>query len=136
MRMTLLVVLIVAAIPAVALAAKPQHPSTPATTNATTNSTTGMAEGSSADVLFVLRGTIVGYTAGHSVSIKVAASNFESKTLKAMTLSFPLDSKTKVAGTVKTSDTGVVKLHAPKNAAATVLQTLTAFQVIDQHASA
>jgi hypothetical protein len=130
-KVTLLVVLIVAAIPAVALAAKPSHPSTPATTTATSN-----ANGSSATVLFVLRGAIVGYTAGSSVSLKVTASNFESKTLKAMTLSFPLSSKTKITGTVKTSDSGIVKLHAPKNSPAATLQTLTAFQVIDQHASA
>jgi hypothetical protein len=142
-KMTLIVALFVAAIPALALAAKPAHPSTPASTNANSNAnassptgTTSDTPGGSAKVLFVLRGTITGYTAGSSVSLKVSASNFESKALKTMTLGFPLNSKTKITGTVKTSDTGIVKLHAAQNASVTTLQSLTAFQVIDQHANA
>jgi hypothetical protein len=132
----MLVALIAAALPVAALAAKPPHPSAPANTNANTSVPVANAKGSSAKVLFVLRGTITGYTAGSNVSIKVTGSNFESKTLETMTLTFPVNSKTKVTGTVKPSDAGIVKLNAPKNASASVLQTLTAFEVIDQHAGA
>ena len=132
-KMTLLALLVLAAIPAVALAAKPPHPSTPASTNATS----GKANGSSAKVLFVLRGTITAYTAGTSVSIMVSGANHESSALKtAGTLSFPLNSNTKVTGTVTLNDKGIVKLRAPKNASATTLQTLDASQLIDQHATA
>jgi hypothetical protein len=143
-KITLIAFLLFAVVPAAALAAKPSHPATPANSNANSNangtSTTGTSskgKGSSAMVVFVVRGTITGYTAGTSVSIKVSGANHESSALKtAGTLNFPVNSKTKITGTVTLNDTGIVKVKAPKNATASALEALAASQVVDQHANA
>ena len=137
-----------AALPAVAFAAKPSHPATPANSNANSNATASSTTGASSEanshasaakVMFVLRGTLTAYTAASgttngSVSITVKSSNRESSTLKGSTLTFAVSSSTKIAGTFTAGDNGIVKVRAAKNSSSSTLQTLTAFQVIDQGA--
>jgi hypothetical protein len=130
-KITLVVVALALVLPVAALAAKPTHPTTPASANANTNAGTS-SKGASAKVQFILHGTIMGYTAGSSVQIKVSASNFESSTLMHQTLTFSINSKTNVVGTVKVNSRGTVKVRAPKNASAATLQGVASFEVIDQ----
>ena len=94
-------------------------------------------------VLWVLRGKLSAFTAASgstkgSISIMVKSSNFDSKTLKGMTLTFATDTKTKVVlhkhKPIADGDRGIVKVRAAKGSTATALQTHTAFQVIDQGA--
>jgi hypothetical protein len=144
-KIALVVALALAGIPAGALAAKPSHPTTPASTNANANAnatTTASLSGKSAGtkVQFVLRGTLSAYTAANgtangTVSLTVKSSNFDSKTLKRMTMTFVVNSKTKVVlhdgkAIANGVDTGVVKLRAAKNNA--TWTGLIASQVIDQ----
>ena len=134
-----------AVLPAAALAAKPSHPATPANSHANASSTTSSSSeanshANTAKVMFVLRGTLTAYTAASgstngSVSITVKSSNFESSSLKGSTLTFAVSSSTKIAGTFKTGDNGIVKVRAAKKTPSSTLTTLTAFQVIDQGAS-
>jgi len=142
----MIVALALVVAPAGALAAQPSHPATPANSHAnshatatstTSTSSNANANAQSAKVLFVLRGTLGSYTAANgtsngSITITVKGVNHESATLKNMTLTFPVSSTTKVAGTVKSGDNGIVKIRAAKNAAAATLQAATASQVIDQ----
>src|SRR4051812_9297227 len=124
--------LAVVGIPAGALAAKPSHPTTPASTNANTHAAT-------AKVQFVLRGTLSGYAAANGttngmVTLTVKSSNFDSKTLKAgPPLVFIVTSSTKVVlhnGTaIANGDNGIVKLRLAKNNS--TWTGLTAGQVID-----
>jgi hypothetical protein len=148
-KVVLIAALALVGVPGAALAAKPTHPATPANSHANSNasntSATGTSsnaktKGQSAKVMFVLHGELGAYTAANgstngSITITVTSSNHESSALKTMTLTFPVSSRTKVEGTVRSGDKGIVKVRAPKNASATTLQTLTAFQVIDQGAS-
>jgi len=148
-KVAIVAVLALAALPAAALAAKPVHPATPANSNANSHanatSTTGSSSkanshASAAKVLFVLRGTLTAYTAASgstngSVSIMVKGSNHESSALKGSTLTFAVSSSTKITGTFKAGDNGIVKVRAAKNTPSSTLTTLTAFQVIDQGAS-
>jgi hypothetical protein len=152
-KIVLIAVLAVAGVPAGALAAKPSHPATPASTNANSHanntSTTGTssranAKGQSAKVLFVIHGTLGTYIPANgatngSIQITVKSSNHESALLKAATpqpLTIPVSSKTKIEGTVTSGHNGIVKIRAAKNASVATLLGLTAFQVIDQGASA
>jgi hypothetical protein len=142
-KIALIAALALAGVPAAALAA---HPATPANSNAnshanatSTTGTSSSASSHSAKVLFVLRGTLTAYTAASgttngSVSITVKGSNHESSLLKTLTLTFPVSSSTKIVGTFKAGDNGIVKVRAAKNSSSATLQTLTAFQVIDQGA--
>ena len=141
--------LALAGIPAGALAAQPSHPTTPASTNAnanangttTTTTTTTRGKSAAAKVQFVLRGTLSAYTAANgtangTISLTVKSSNFDSKTLKGMTLIFLVTSQTKVTlhngATIANGDNGIVKLRAAKNTS--TWTGLTASQVIDQGA--
>jgi hypothetical protein len=147
-RFFVIATLALVGVPGAALAANPSHPSTPANSHANSNasgtSTTGTSSKANANaqpakVMFVLHGTLGAYTAASastngSISITVTSSNRESSALKTMTLTFPVSSKTKVEGTVTSGHKGIVKVRASKNASAATLQTLTAFQVIDQGA--
>jgi hypothetical protein len=93
-------------------------------------------------VQFVLRGTLSGYTAASGttngvISLKVTSSNFDSKTLKGLTLTFVVTSDTKVvlhdgAAIAASGDNGIVKLRAAKSNS--TWTGLTASQVIDQGA--
>lgn len=130
MRKLILIAAVALAIPAVALATKPPHPTTPASSHP-----------AKPTVLWVLRGTLSNYTAASgstngSISIKVKSSNLDSKTLKAMTLTFATNSKTKVVRhegkPIADGDRGIVKVRAAKGSDATALQTHPAFAVIDQ----
>ena len=147
-----LITALVLVVPAGALAAKPPHPSTPASTNAsgkahatTTTTTTASSHAKTPKVLYVLRGALSKYTAASgttngSISITVKSSNFDSKTLKTLTLVFPVSSSTKVvlhAGkAIADNDRGIVKVRAAKHTAAADLQKLIAAQIIDQGTSA
>lgn len=126
------------AVPSLALAGKPANPG---------NSQKG---GKAAPkVMYVLRGTLTAFTAANgstngSVSIMVKAANHHGATLAGQTLTFPLSSSTKVAAengtTVTVNDNGMVKVRGPKklgptDTLATVLQALTAFEVVDQGTS-
>lgn len=149
-KLAFIAVLALVGVTGSALAAKPTHPATPASTNANSNahatSTTGRSSkagtnGQSAMVLFVLRGTLgtfkpaSGSTNG-SIAITVKSANHEGSLLKTMTLTFPVSSSTNIVGTVTSGHDGIVKVRAAKNASAATLQTMTAFQVIDQGTSA
>ena len=150
-KIALLAALGLAGLPAGALAAQPSHPSTPASTNANSHanatSTTGTsskanANAQNAKVMFVIRGTLGAYTAANgstngSIAITVKSSNHESKLLKTATqpLVLPVSSSTKIAGTVKSGDNGVVKVRAARNASVATLMATSAFQVIDQGTS-
>ena len=148
-KVALVAALALAGLPAAASAAKPLHPATPANSHAnsqanatskTGSSSKANSHASAAKVMFVLRGTLTAYTAASgstngSVSITVKSSNFESSSLKGSTLTFAVSSSTKIAGTFKAGDKGIVKVRAAKNTPSSTLTTLTAFQVIDQGAS-
>jgi hypothetical protein len=152
-KIVLITVLAVAGVPAGALAAKPSHPATPASTNANSNanptSTTGSsskanAKSQSAKVMFVIHGTLGTYVAASgatngSIQVMVKSSNHESALLKAalpQPLTIPVSSNTKITGTLTSGHDGIVKIRAAKNASVATLLGLTAFQVIDQGASA
>jgi uncharacterized protein YdeI (BOF family) len=145
-RMALIGALALAGVPAGALAAQPSHPATPANSHANSNAnatstTSSSSSAASAKVMFVLRGTLTAYTAASggtngSVTITVKSSNFDSKTLKTMSLTFVVDSNTRVTlheGKFTPNDNGIVKVRAAKNN--TTWTGLTATQVIDQGAA-
>jgi hypothetical protein len=138
-KLAFIAVLALVGVTGSALAAKPTHPATPASTNA--NSSQAGTNGLSTKVLFVLHGTLGKYTAANgttngSIVITVKSANHEGSALKTMTLTFPVSSTTNIVGTVTSGHNGIVKVRAAKNASAATLQTLTAFQVIDQGATA
>ena len=149
-KVAIVAAIALAGVPAAAFAAQPSHPATPANSNTNSNanatSTTGASSkanshASAAKVMFVLRGTLTAYTAAvgstnGSVSITVKSSNHESSSLNGTPLTFFVSSSTKIAGTFKAGDNGIVKVRAAKNTPSATLITLTAFQVIDQGASA
>jgi hypothetical protein len=77
-RRTLALLILVLAIPAVALAAKPQHPSTPTSQSK-----------AAPKVLYVLKGTLWNYTAasstaGGSITIHVTRTNHPARALNRM----------------------------------------------------
>ena len=123
------------AVPSLALAAKPPAPG---------NSQN--SHGKAPQVMYVLKGTLTAYTAANgatngSLSILVKAANHHGASLKTQTLTFPVSSLTKVVtpggAALTLNDKGIVKVRGPKKIGptdnvATVLQALTAFQVIDQ----
>ena len=148
MRKLILVVALALVVPAAALATAPSHPShpaTPASSHASTTATTALpSQPATPTVMWVLRGTLSKYTpatatVNGSISITVKSSNFDSTTLKTMTLTFATNSKTTVVlhegKPIANNDNGIVKVRAPKGSSATALTTKTAFEVIDQGAS-
>ena len=148
MRKLILVVALALVVPAAALATAPSHPShpaTPASSHASTTATTALpSQPATPTVMWVLRGTLSKYTpatatVNGSISITVKSSNFDSTTLKHMTLTFATNSKTNVVlhegKPIANNDYGIVKVRAAKGSNATALQTKTAFEVIDQGAS-
>jgi len=147
-KIALIAALALVGVPGAALAAKPSHPATPANGNANSNangtSTTGTsssAKGKSAKVMFVLHVTLGTYNAASgatngSIAFTVNKANHEATLLKgAGTLTVAVSSSTKLVGTVTSTHSGIVKVRAAKNVSTADLQTLTAFQVIDQGAS-
>jgi hypothetical protein len=123
------------AVPGLALAAKPPAPGN------------SQSHGKAApQVMYVLKGTLTAYTAANgatngSVSLLVTSANRHGAALKGQTLTFPVASTTKVvtgtATAVTVNDKGLVQIRGPKTVTpaanlATVLQALTARQIIDQ----
>jgi len=132
-HIALLTTLALAALPAGALAAKPTHPVTPASTN----SNAGSNHGSTVKVLFLLHGKVTGYTGGTSIGLTLTGSNRDRSTLTSgSAFNGTLNSGTKVVlhdgAAVATGDKVVVKIRAPKNASAGTLSSTAAFQVVDQ----
>jgi hypothetical protein len=135
MRKLLVFLALALAVPTVALAGKPTAPD---------NSLA--SHGKAPQVMYVLRGTLTAYIAANgatngSVSLLVKSANHHGASLKGQTLTFAVSSSTKVvtgdSAAVTVNDNGVVKVRGPKKIAATddlatVLQALTAKQVIDQ----
>jgi hypothetical protein len=136
MRKLLVVLALALAVPSLALAAKPPVPGN-----------SQQSHGKAApQVMYVLKGTLTAYTAANgttngSVSVLVKSANHHGATLRGQTLTFPVASATKVVtgtGTaVAVNDKGLVQIRGPKTIPstanlATVLQALTARQVIDQ----
>lgn len=136
MKKAILLVVAALAIPSVALATKPAHGPNPPKPKPVPQ------------VTYDLRGTLSNYTAYNaqtqtngSITILVASANNHAKSLKGQTLTFVLDSKSKISlhdglTTVTNGDMGHVKVRAAKKIApadlATTLQAQPAKQVVDQ----
>ena len=139
-KVALIIGLALAVVPAVAFAAKPAHPVTPASTNA--NTTQGKS--AAAKVLFVVHGSLSTYTPATSttpgtIAIMVKSSNHDSSTLKGTTLGLTFPMGTKIVlhdgkPISATGDNGMVKFRAAKSNM--TWTGLTATQVIDQGAPA
>jgi hypothetical protein len=136
--------LALAGVPVGALAAKPSHPATPASTNAnshanatTTTTTTRGTNVGSTKVMFVLRGKVTTYTPGSSLGMTLKSVNHQRSILTSgMTVALTLDGNTKVVlhdgAAVAPGDMVVVKVHAAKNAPSSTLSTTAASQLVDQ----
>ena len=89
-------------------------------------------------VLFVIRGTVSGYTGRPgTISVAIKSSNHERSFLKAASpVTFTTGSKTKVVlhdgNPITSGDNVVVKIRAAKNASVATLMADAAFQVIDR----
>ena len=136
-RKTLALLVLALAIPSAALAAKPQHPSKPSTSQAAPK------------VTYVLKGTLWNYTAATgttngSITIHVTHSNFHGRALKGTDVTFAISATSTTttlngATTISNGAKGIVKFRALKNmsntglmAALTAAKPMTAVQVIDQ----
>ena len=136
MKKALILVIAALAIPSVALAAKPTHPSHPTPMTA-----------------YVIQGTLSGYTAydsttpaNGSISIlvkHVTKGGKATKALKGQTLTFPVDANTNVkladnVTAITNGDKGLVKIraakHIPAASLAATLQQSPAKQIVDQGA--
>jgi len=124
--------LVLAGVPASALAAKPSHPTTPATTNAN-------SQAANAKVTFVLRGKVTTYTAGSSLVLTLRSANRDHSTLTSgSSFTAMLNASTKFVlhngAAVAQGDMVVVKIRAAKSASASTLGSIAAAQVVDQGA--
>jgi hypothetical protein len=143
MKKTLLIAIAALMIPGVALAkANPGHGK---------NGVPGTHGRSAPKVLYILKGTLSGYSAYDSatstpgsVTIVVGRANYHGKALKGQTLTFPTGAATKItlengATTITDGDRGIVKIRAFKRIAAadlaSTLQASSARQVLDHGAS-
>ena len=143
-KAALIAALAVAGIPAGALAAKPVHPTHPATPPSTNASTSAQASTKAPTVLWVLHGKLGKFTAANGATngaVQLAVSSATAATqqkaaLKSQTLTFSVSSKTNIVlhngKPVADGDRGIVKIRAPKNASAATLAATPAQQVIDQ----
>ena len=130
MKKAILFAVVALVVPSVALASTPSK---------------GSKSKSAPKVLYVLKGTLSGYTAATSTSagsitIAIARSNYHAKALKGQSLTIPTSAKTKVSlqkklKTITDGDKGVVKVMAAKKVAAadlaSTLQASTAKQIVD-----
>ena len=132
-----------AALPSAAFAAKPVDPGHQATTNNT--------HAKVPTVMFVLRGNVTAYSAFSapstkgSITLTVTSSNRDKAGLKTQSVTLVIGEKTKVVlhkhqpvNLTSPGDRVIVKVRALKNtpvAPTTGLNTMTAFQVIDQGAA-
>jgi hypothetical protein len=132
-KKTLALVVLALATPAVALAAKPLHPTSQSK--------------AAPKVMYVLKGTLWNYTAASStadgsITIHVTHSNYHGRTLRNTDLTFVVSTKTTTtlngATTISNGALGTVKFRAFKNMTNTGLMAalspnhMTAFQVIDK----
>ena len=136
MRKLLVFLVVALAVPSLALAGKPTNPG---------QSQQSHGKGTP-QVMYVLKGTLTAFTAASgttngSVSLLVKRANHHGVSLKGQTLTFVVSATTKVVTgngpAVTVGDNGIVKVRGPKKLGptdnlATVLQALTAKQVIDQ----
>jgi len=136
-KKTLALLVLALVIPGAALAAKPAAKPTKPTTNQSK---------AAPKVMYVLKGTLSGYTAATStttgsITIHVTHSNYHGRLLKGTDLSFAVSTKTTTTlngnTTIADGTRGVVKFRALKNvsntglmAALTAATPMTAFQVI------
>jgi len=136
-KKTLALFVLALVIPGAALAAKPAAKPTKPTTNQSK---------AAPKVMYVLKGTLSGYTAATStttgsITIHVTHSNYHGRLLKGTDLSFAVSTKTTTTlngnTTIADGTKGVVKFRALKNvsntglmAALTAATPMTAFQVI------
>ncbi|HEU5363590.1 MAG TPA: hypothetical protein VFU56_09630 [Gaiellaceae bacterium] len=130
MRKVLVVLATALLVPSLALAAgKPGSPGKSATAGSN----------AAPKVMYVLRGTLTAYQAAAgsvngSVTITVKSANHHGASLKGQSLSFAVSSSTRIVGTFKANDNGIVKLRGPKTGLGdpSTFGTLVAKQVIDQ----
>lgn len=130
MRKVLVVLATALLVPSLALAAgKPGSPGKSATAGSN----------AAPKVMYVLRGTLTAYQAAAgsvngSVTITVKSANHHGASLKGQSLSFAVSSSTRIVGTFKANDNGIVKLRGPKAGLGdpSTFGTLVAKQVIDQ----
>lgn len=90
-------------------------------------------------VMYVLKGTLTNYVAATSttpglVAIDVKAANHHGKTMVSHSFTFQVTTKTKIAGTYRQGDRGIVKVRGLKSGLGADTTTIAAFQVIDQGA--
>ena len=145
MRKFLLLVVVALALPSLALAEKPASPGKSQDTHG--NAAAAQSQSKAAPkVMYVLKGTLTAFAAANgqtngSVSLLVKSANHHGASLKNTTLTFAVSATTKVVTgkntTVTINDRGIVKVRGPKKIGptdnlATILQALTAKQVIDQ----
>jgi hypothetical protein len=90
-------------------------------------------------VMYVLRGTLTAFTEANgstngSATITVKSSNRHAASLKGLSLTFAVASATKIVGTYKPGDNGLVKLRGAKAGLGdpATFSTLVVKQVIDQ----
>lgn len=95
-------------------------------------------------VMYVVKGTLLGYTSGVSISITATHSNYHARALRnAGVLTFPLTSNTRVtyvngATTITDGSKGIIKFKAPLRATAgtnlvtTLQSTAKVKHIIDQ----
>src|SRR6202007_2609526 len=88
-------------------------------------------------VMYVLRGTLTAYSPANgatngSVTITVNGANHHGASLKGKSLTFAVSSSTKIVGTFKAGDNGIVKLRGAKAGLGdpSTFPTLVARQVI------
>lgn len=133
-RKTLTLLVLALAIPGAALAAKPQHPSTPTSQSK-----------AAPKVMYVLKGTLWNYTAASStvngsITINVTHSNYHAHALVNTSVTFAIASTTGTTlknGTISNGAKGIIKFKAPLKVSNTTLMAalapsqMTARQVID-----
>ena len=144
MKKILIILAVALAVPGVALA----NGSNPNHGKHTGQGTHSNQSHAAPKVLYVLKGTLSGYSAydsssstNGSITIDVTRANRHGHALKGQTLTFPVSATTRIvlrhgATSISDDDRGIVKVKAPKKIAAadlaTTLQAMAARQVIDQ----
>jgi hypothetical protein len=146
-RKFILLAVVALALPSLALAAKPASPGKSAQPHG--NVAAQSHSKATPKVTYVLKGTLTAYTAANGqtnglVSLLIKGANHHGAALKGQTLTFGVSAATKVVTgknpTLTINDKGLIQVRGPKKIGATdnlatVLQALTAKQIIDQGAA-
>lgn len=146
MRKFILLAVVALALPSLALAAKPASPGKSQEPHGNAAQSQSKA---APKVMYVLKGTLTAFTAANgqtngSVSLLVKSANHHGASLKGQTLTFVVSAATKVVTgknpTLTITDRGLIQVRGPKKIGptdnlATILQALTAKQIIDQGAA-